>query len=390
MYKRQELNQAQKMEAIGRLAGGVAHDFNNLLTAINGCSELLLEDLGADDPSRESITEIHRAGLRAAELTAQLLAFGRRQMLAPRLVDLNGSVRGVSRIIERLIGEDIELQTTLSEPLPAIRADPGQLDQVVLNLALNARDAMPRGGLLHIRTTAQCLVQSQDLDAGGEPIVPGEYVELQLSDTGIGMSAHTIAHIFEPFYTTKGLGRGTGLGLAMVYGIVHQSGGHIRVRSELGKGTEISVMFPALAGDVVPQPQPAPVVDSEGTAHGTVLLVEDEAPVRRFVRKALENGGYTVLEASNGEEALQVAAGHGGPIDILLTDVVMPRMDGGALAQAMLQRWAGLKVVFMSGYTEDAVVRRGSLAAGSTFLQKPVSAAAILQALREVRAQAAV
>lgn len=365
----EQLRQAQKMEAVGRLAGGVAHDFNNLLTAIIGNSELLSDDVDMSRPPvAEALREIRAAADRASGLTRQLLAFSRRQVLAPTILDLGDLVAKTSGLLRRLIGEDIELSTRMGHGVWRVLADRGQIEQVVMNLAVNARDAMPTGGKLIIEID-RMHVDATFAGRHGE-IAPGRYVMLAVTDTGHGMDAETQAHIFEPFFTTKELGKGTGLGLAMVYGIVKQSGGHIWVYSEPGQGTTFKVFLPQAEG--LPSADEAPV--SVGALQGgseTVLLVEDEPGVRALARRILARSGYTVLEASNGEEALQLAAQFDGSIDLMVTDCVMPGPSGPMLAEQLKMIRPAAKVLFMSGYTDHAATRHGLLRAGAIFLQKP-------------------
>jgi PAS domain S-box-containing protein len=375
----EQLRQAQKMEAIGRLAGGIAHDFNNLLTVINGYSEVLLDRLGPDDPSAELIGEVRNAGERAASLTRQLLAFSRNQVLAPRLLDLNALVAGMEKMLARLIGADVEM-TFVPGPAPGmVRADPGQLEQVLLNLVVNARDAMPRGGQLTVETGNVALDEAGARRRPG--LRPGPYVLLAVSDTGHGMDEATRALIFEPFFTTKGPGQGTGLGLAMVYAAVQQSDGHIDVYSEPGHGSTFKIYLPRAAGEA-PDAQAAEELKILGGTE-TILLVEDEDGVRTLAAVVLRASGYTVLEAKNGLEAVELCLTHAGPIDLLLTDVVMPRMSGRQLADALAEPRPGLRAVFMSGYTDDAVVRHGILGEGISFLNKPFTPAALARKVRE-------
>ena len=374
--------QAQKMEAVGRLAGGVAHDFNNILTAIGGYTDLLLADLPPDDPRRQDVDEIHRAADRAAALTQQLLAFSRRQVLQPRVVDVNALVSNVEKLLRRLIGEDVLLATALANDVGRVRADPGQMEQVIVNLAVNARDAMPAGGRLTIETS------NVDLDAAyvaeHRTVVPGPYVVVAVSDTGSGMSAETQSHIFEPFFTTKEVGKGTGLGLATVYGIVKQSGGSIWVYSELGHGTTIKVYLPRVDEPAEPLPGP-PITDAEGLrGTETILLVEDEPAVRGVARQVLIRQGYTVLEAPDGQTALAMIAGGAPHVHLVLTDVVMPGMSGRSLADRLTSRLPGLRVLYMSGYTDDAIVRHGMLEPGLAYLQKPFRPDALVRKVREV------
>ncbi len=376
-----QLLQAQKMEAVGRLAGGIAHDFNNLLTAILGASDLLLEDLSVDASGREEVEEIKKAAHRAAALTHQLLAFSRQQVLAPQVLDLNVLVADVEKMLRRLIGEDIELRTMLARDLGAVQADPGQLQQVIMNLAVNARDAMPQGGKLTIETADAELDETYAQEH--VPTQAGRYVMLAVTDTGIGMDANIKAHVFEPFFTTKEKGKGTGLGLATVYGIVKQSGGYIWVYSEPGHGTTFKIYLPRIEGTPPPTaPKPAAPESLRGSE--TVLLVEDEAAVRNLTRRVLEGYGYAVLTTENGHEALQAAQERQGPIHLLVTDVVMPKMGGRELAQRLAPGRPEMKVLYLSGYTDNAIVHHGVLEPGIAFLQKPFTPQSLARKVREV------
>jgi PAS domain S-box-containing protein len=375
-----QFRQAQKMEAIGRLAGGVAHDFNNLLTVINGYSELLLAGPAAG-PQRPALEEIHKAGARAALLTRQLLAFSRQAVLEPRVLDLNAVVRESERLIRRLVGEDVAVHAHLALDLGQVRADPGQLHQVILNLVVNARDAMPTGGRLEL-TTANvelCPGRPPEPDAARG----GPFVLLAVSDTGCGMTPEVLARICEPFFTTKPVGQGTGLGLATVYGIVRQSDGHLAVASAPGRGTTFKVYLPRVGWE---EPRPADGEPAAALPRGgeTILLVEDEAPVRRYAAQVLEGLGYRVLTAADGAEARAVTAAHPEPLDLLVTDVVMPHQSGRQLAEALQAQRPGLKVLFMSGYTEDAVVRHGVRSAEAAILHKPFSPAALAHQVRQI------
>ena len=377
----QQLRQAQKMEAVGRLAGGVAHDFNNILTAITGYADLLLEDLGSDDPQRQDVAEIRKAADRAAGLTRQLLAFSRQQVMQAQVLDLNALVADTQSMLGRLLGEDVALATKLDPALGAVRADPGQLEQVLMNLAVNARDAMPNGGKLTIETANAELDESYTREHF--PARPGPYVMLAVSDTGTGMSAEVQSHLFEPFFTTKEKGKGTGLGLATVYGIVKQSGGYVWVYTEPGHGTTFKIYLPRV--DAAPAPrvsgvQASPVED--GTE--TVLLAEDETAVRAVARHTLQRHGYTVLEAPSAEAALDLAQRHSGPIHLLLTDVVMPGMSGRALALRLSELRPELRVIYMSGYPEEAITRHGVLERGFTYVQKPFTPEGLARKVREV------
>jgi two-component system cell cycle sensor histidine kinase/response regulator CckA len=375
-----QLAQAQRLEAIGRLAGGVAHDFNNMMTVVMGTAEVLLNRVAPGDPMRADLADIVGAAERAALVTRQLLAFGRRQRLAPLLIDLSTHVENMNRVLQRVLGEDVELELDLARPLGVVRVDAGQIEQVILNLVVNARDAMPRGGRLTLQTANVTLDGEYQRIHNGVP--PGRYVMLAVSDTGEGMSDGVRAHIFEPFYTTKELGRGTGLGLATVHGIVEQSGGHIWVYSEPGTGTTFKVYLPRVDEVRAQASEPPPPPATRYAGHETILLVEDDGSVRQYVRKALQRGGYTVLEAGNGGEALLIMEQHVGTIDLLLTDVVMPRMTGPQLALRLRALRAALPAVYMSGYTEDRVTSQGGLGPNDTFVQKPVGPEDLLRCVR--------
>jgi PAS domain S-box-containing protein len=376
-----QLVQSQKMEAVGRLAGGIAHDFNNLLTVITTSCDLLLEDLGASDPKREDVEQVRKAADGAAALTRQLLAFSRQQVLAPVIVNLGDVVYGVEKMLRRVIGEDVDLVTVLDRDAGSVKADVGQLEQVLMNLAVNARDAMPTGGKLTIETSN--IEHDPDYAREQEAAAVRRFVMLAVSDTGTGMDEATKAKIFEPFFTTKEVGKGTGLGLATVYGIVKQSGGFIWVYSEPGLGTTFKIYLPqvdAVAEGGTAGAAPATVL--RGTE--TVLLVEDAAAVRAVARQALARQGYTVLEAPNGTEALQIAASHPGPIHLLLTDVVMPGLSGRQLSDQLVRLRPDTRVLYTSGYTDDAVVRHGVLESGIAYLQKPFTADGLARKVREV------
>ncbi len=377
----EQLRQSQKMEAVGRLAGGVAHDFNNLLTAIQGYSDLVLDDLDPDDRRRADVTGIKEAAERAAGLTQQLLAFSRRQVLAPEVLDLNALIRHEEKLLRRLISEDIEIHTALAPDLGPIRADPVQLHQVVLNLALNARDAMSHGGMLTLET--QNVQVGPDHPATQGLVSPGGYVLLAVTDTGIGMDESTKANIFEPFFTTKSPGEGTGLGLATVYGIVRQSGGFVWVYSEPNQGTNFKVYLPRVESGVVPA---APRVALQPASRGseTILLVEDEELVRRLARKIFEGHGYSVMVAGSGKAALELLEASHQPPDLLVTDVVMPGMSGRVLAEQLRVSQPQLKVLYLSGYTDDAVVRHGVLQQDVFFLQKPFNSSTLLEKVRGI------
>jgi PAS domain S-box-containing protein len=375
------LQQSQKMEAVGRLAGGVAHDFNNLLTAIIGYSDLSLRRLKPGDALQRNIEEIKRAAGRAADLTHQLLAFSRRQVLQPRVLDLNAVITEIEKMLRRLIGEDIELLYELNTSLGRVKADPGQLEQVLLNLVINARDAMPGGGKLTIQTANTHL----DKEYAGQhvAVVPGPYVMLAVSDNGSGMDEATRAQIFEPFFTTKEQGKGTGLGLATVYGIVKQSHGNIWVYSEVGQGTTFKIYLPRV-DDEAEHLRPAERVGSLTQGTETILLVEDDQMVRGIASTILRQAGYTVLEAGDGESAVRTCRQHEGTIHMVLTDVVMPRMSGRAVADQLMELRPGLGVLFMSGYTEEAIVNHGVLHEGVNFLEKPFTPDTLTRKVREV------
>jgi len=378
-----QLRQAQKMEAVGRLAGGIAHDFNNLLTAILGSAQLALREVEPSHTVREDLEEIRRAGLRAADLTRQLLAYSRRQVVAPKVIDVNETLMSLDSMLRRLIREDIELVMDLAPRPLAVKTDAGQFEQVVLNLVVNARDALTHAGRIVVHTAGVVLGPVQP---DNDPPAPaGEYVLLQVTDTGSGLTPEARAHLFEPFFTTKELGKGTGLGLATVYGIVKQNGGYIYVDSEASKGTNVRVYLLA-AGEPVPVPDQALTPQAPSRGSETVLLVEDETAVRQFARRALESSGYCVLAAADGAEAMATALGHPGPIHVLVTDVVMPGMGGPELARRLAQQRATLRVLFCSGYTDDASVREGVREAGTAFLQKPFSPEELIRKVREVLA----
>jgi PAS domain S-box-containing protein len=380
----QQLRQAQKMEAVGRLAGGIAHDFNNLLMVISGYSEFLLGQIGDDPGMRGHAQEIANAAARATSLTRQLLAFSRKQMLDPKIVDLNGVVAENVKMLTRVIGEDIDLVMVPGPDIGAVKADPGQIEQVIMNLAVNARDAMPQGGRLTIETA------NVTLDANyarfHAPVKPGDYVMLAISDTGLGMDAETQAHIFEPFYTTKGL-KGTGLGLSTVYGIVKQSEGYIWVYSETGKGTSFKIYLPRFSATgeaLATQPALADNADQLDPSHETILLVEDEENLRRLARQYLQNQGYKVIDAPDGATAIRISQAFKGPIHLLLTDVIMPGINGRELANKVSPTRPEMRVLYMSGYTENHIGHNGTLDEGITLLQKPFTLPALKAKVREM------
>jgi PAS domain S-box-containing protein len=377
----QQLRKAQKMEAIGQLAGGIAHDFNNLLSVIIGYSEILLDRAGQDGKMRSQCEEIKKAGERAASLTRQLLAFSRQQVLAPVVLNLNTVVVETEKMLRRLIGEDIEFRTALDPTLGSVKADPGQIEQIIMNLAVNARDAMLGGGRLTIETSNAELDGKYALHHA--PLIAGRYVSLAVSDTGIGMNEETKSHIFEPFFTTKGIGKGTGLGLSTVYGVVKQSGGYIWVYSELGQGSVFKIYLPRVDA-AVQQSRPSELAPELFRGVETILLVEDEQSVRTLTRSLLEEGGYTVLEASNGMHALELAGRHSGPIHLLLTDMVMPGMNGRVLAQKMTEARPKMRAIYISGYTGSLSGHEELFDAGATLIQKPFSRSTLLRKLREV------
>lgn len=377
-----QLRQSQKMEAFGQLAGGVAHDFNNMLTVINGHCDLLVEDDSLSDSMRRSVDQIRDAGRRAATLTSQLLAFSRRQVLQPKLVNLNVILAGMEQILKTLTGDDIELMVRLDDKLNHIRADPGQIEQAIINLAVNARDAMPDGGRLTV-STENTILDEAAIKRNRLDTKPGPHAKLTIRDTGVGMDAQTLAQIFEPFFTTKPKGKGTGLGLATVYGVVQQSGGAIAVESQKGIGTAVTIYLPIVEGTAVQEPADSCTLEELGGTE-TVLVVEDDPGVRGFVCETLKIGGYQVMEAKHGVEGLMTACQKNGAIDLVLTDVVMPQMNGRELVEQLRSRWPGLKAIFMSGYTDDAVLRHGVSGASFEFLQKPFLPAALARKVRKV------
>ncbi|HUL29930.1 MAG TPA: ATP-binding protein, partial [Thermodesulfobacteriota bacterium] len=379
----EQLRQSQKMEAIGRLAGGIAHDFNNLLTVIKGYTQLSLARIDGDKPLEEDIEEIEKAGDRAADLTRQLLAFSRRQIMELRLLDLNSLLKNLDKMLRRVIGEDVELITVMAKDLGRIKADPGQIEQIMMNLAVNARDAMPDGGRLIIETA------NAELDAAYAhthvSISPGRYVMISVSDTGIGMTPQVKDRIFEPFFTTKERGKGTGLGLSTVYGIVKQSDGSVWVYSEPGKGTTFKIYLPRV-DDSPKELEEKETKKESPRGRETILIVEDEAEVRKLTRLILLRQGYKILEAGSGEEAMKICQEGRGPFHLLLTDVVMPQMNGRQLGEQLgqMQMCRPLKVLYMSGYTDNAIVRHGILERGMNYIQKPFTVDGLARKVREV------
>ncbi|HEY7637110.1 MAG TPA: ATP-binding protein [Gemmatimonadales bacterium] len=375
-----QLRQAQKMEALGRFAGGVAHDFNNLLTAIQGYTSLLMNDLGPADPRREDLEEIRKASERAAALTRQILAFSRRQVAEPETVNLNGVIREMERLLPRLMGEDIMVESSLDPGLDAVHADPRQLEQVLMNLAVNARDAMPAGGRLRMETANEVL--PEDDPRVGPDLPPGPYIRLTVSDTGTGIEHEIQGKIFDPFFTTKEPGQGTGLGLATVYGIVKQNGGHIEVESAPERGATFRIHLPRIEGLRLDH---SPRLCHEPGPRGseTILLVEDEESVRVFANKALEKQGYTVLEARHGRDALNRLAEHSGSVHLVITDIVMPEMGGSELALEMARDHPEVPILFLSGYSDGELAARG-LGPGGAFLPKPFTSDVLARKVREV------
>lgn len=377
----EQLRQWQRVEAIGRLAGGVAHDFNNLLMTIKGCSELLLNAFDRRDPRREEVEEILKAGERATSLTRQLLAFGRRQVLQPQVLDLNSLVINMDKMLRRLIGEDIQLVTVLDQELWSVKVDPGMVEQVIMNLAVNSRDAMPNGGKLTIETAN--IIHDENYASRHISMKPGYYVMVAVSDNGCGMDKETQSHLFEPFFTTKEKGKGTGLGLSTVYGIIKQSGGNIWVYSEPSQGTTFKIYLPRVEKTAtVYKPKASSPTAPGGTE--TILLVEDEEAVRTMVSKILRNKGYTVLEAAHSEEAFEISERHEGPIHLMVTDVIMPQMSGPELAERLAPRLPEMKVLYMSGYPDNTIVQHGVLEPGTAFLQKPFTLNALESKVREI------
>lgn len=377
----ERLLQAQKMEAIGQLAGGVAHDFNNLVTVIQGRSHFLLQRMPADDPLRRHVELIQKTAQQAASLTQQLLAYSRKQILQPKVLDLNGVVAGMEKMLRPLIGEHIEVVTQLTRPLGRVKADPGQIEQVVMNLVVNARDAMPQGGRLALATAH---IELDETFVRRHPGAhPGSYVMLTVSDTGVGMDGETQTRVFEPFFTTKGPGKGTGLGLATVYGIVKQHEGYIAVQSEPGRGATFRVYLPR-ADHAAEAPEGPPVLAASPPGRETILVVEDDEAVRELAREILEERGYTVLTAGHPRDALQISERRTAPIPLLVTDLVMPEMNGWELADRLTAAQPEMRVLYMSGYTVDGLAAHGALRPGTAWLPKPFTPDDLARKVREV------
>jgi two-component system, cell cycle sensor histidine kinase and response regulator CckA len=376
----EQLRQAQKMEAVGRLAGGIAHDFNNVLSVIMSYAELLLADMTPGEPKYEDVKAIKDAGARAANLTRQLLMFTRQQVLVSKVLDLNEVLAGIDSMLRRMVGEDVEFVSLPTQPLGATRADPGSIEQVVMNLVVNARDAMPKGGKLTLETGNVVLDEAYARSHLG--VTPGPHVMLAVTDTGTGIDEPTLARIFEPFFTTKEVGKGTGLGLSTVLGIVQQSGGSVWVDSEPGHGTSVKVFFPSVDAAVDATHTTIPPTGLRGTE--TILLVDDDDQVRAVARAVLRKNGYYVIDARGGADALLASEAYPGPIDLLVSDVVMPEMSGPELAKRLMTSRPDMKVLCMSGYTDDSIVRHGVLEASMEFLQKPITPPALMLRVRQL------
>lgn len=379
-----QLNQMMKMDSIGRLAGGIAHDFNNILSVINGYSDLCLLKMEKDNPYKEYIETIHESGLRAAKLTQQLLAFSRKQIIQKELIYFNEAMKDIHTMLARLLGEDIDIKINIQDAIWPIYADHSQLEQIIINLAVNSRDSMPLGGTLLI--SAKNITTRAEHQKEGYSIAAGDYIRIEFSDTGEGMSKEVAEQIFEPFFTTKEQGKGTGLGLATVYGIVKQNLGWINVYSELNIGTTFTIYLPternyAETNDTTSSPPPIDILQK---GNETILLVEDEEGVRHLCEEILTNLGYTVIGAKDGYDALELEKNYSQPIHLLLTDVVMPRMNGSELAPLIKKKRADIKVIFMSGYTEDSIAQHGILEEGINFINKPISPSQLAQQVRTV------
>ena len=377
----EQLIKAQKMEAVGILAAGLAHDFNNLLTTIRGYSEIMMMSLRKEDPFYSFLNEIIKATNRGSSLTNQLLAFSRKQIMQPRVINLNSVVIDMAKMLRRLIGEDIDLSTLVDQDLGLVKADPGHIEQVLMNLAVNARDAMPNGGKLTVETANAYLDEAYARSYIG--VTPGPYVMMAVNDSGVGMDAETMSRLFEPFFTTKETGKGTGLGLATVFGIVKQSGGHIWPYSEPGRGTTFKIYLPRIE-ESLEEPKPKAEVSTSLEGGETILVVEDDTPIRKLITTALRKYGYKVLEAGLGGEALLICERQEAPIHLMLTDVVMPQISGSALAERLNLLHPEMKVLFMSGYTENGIVHHGVLNSNVNFISKPFRMQALVQKVREV------
>jgi two-component system cell cycle sensor histidine kinase/response regulator CckA len=377
----EQYRQAQKMEAVGRLAGGIAHDFNNLFTTIQGYTRLLFDELGADSPLRADLEQVQQGAERAANLTSQLLAFSRRQFLQPRVLNLNEGIVALHDMLARLAGERIRIALNLDPAIGSVHADPGQIDQVVVNLVVNAREAMPDGGVIEI-ATANTTITAEESAGHSYPVQPGEYVELIVRDTGTGISSHVLPHIFEPFYTTKDTGQGSGLGLSTVFGIIKQSGGYVWVDTEPGTGTALRICLPRVTEEA--RPAATPVAAPASTGGETILVVDDEDAVRNLARRILERAGFHVLAAGDGTQALELSRNHDGEISLILTDVVMPGMNGRDVVELVRAQRPSVKAIFTSGYTQDTIVDHGVVDADIEFISKPYDPRELARRVRDV------